>query len=165
MAKPALLLVSVNCVADLDPTIRTFVIFQYKPASSILDVVGTAVCRRRDENGWVQEAEITASDGEVQSSFGNSVAMLSLPGRDNIALIGAWKDSELHDRSGAAYVYETKGGGVWNETIKLMPEELIRKSYFGNSVAIQEGKSGDILEIFAGAGPLDTVYSFELCIK
>ena len=123
------------------------------------------IFRRQGKNGWVQEAEITASDGEVQSSFGNSVAMLSLPGQGTIAIIGAWKDSELHDRSGAAYLYRNKGDGVWNETLKLNPEELIRKSYLGNSVAIQEGKNNDVLEIFAGAGPLNTVYSFEFCMK
>lgn len=118
------------------------------------------IFQRQGRFGWVQEAEITASDGEVQSSFGNSVALLSSPG---LAVIGAWKDSELHDRSGAAYVYQNDGDGVWNETIKLDPEELIQKSYFGNSVAIQEGKN-DVLEVFAGAGPLDTVFSFELCV-
>ena len=118
------------------------------------------IFQRQGRFGWVQEAEITASDGEVQSSFGNSVALLSSPG---LAVIGAWKDSELHDRSGAAYVYQNEGDGVWNETIKLNPEELIQKSYFGNSVAVQEGKN-DVLEVFAGAGPLDTVFSFELCV-
>ena len=124
------------------------------------------IFRRREINEWVQEAEVTASDGEVQRSFGNSVALLFSPGRDtSIAVVGAWKDSELHDRSGAAYVYQNEGGGVWNETIKLNPEELIHKSYFGNSVAIQEEKNGDTLEVFVGAGPLETVYSFELCIN
>ena len=124
------------------------------------------IFRRRETNEWVQEAEVTASDGEVQRSFGNSVALLFSPGRDtSIAVVGAWKDSELHDRSGAAYVYQNEGGGVWNETIKLNPEELIHKSYFGNSVAIQEEKNGDTLEVFVGAGPLETVYSFELCIN
>ena len=122
------------------------------------------IFRRRKINEWIQEAEVAASDGEVQSSFGNSVALLFLSGRE-IAVVGAWKDSELHDRSGAAYVYQNEGDGVWNETTKLNPEELIHKSYFGNSVAIQEGKNDDTLEVFVGAGPLDTVYSFELCIN
>ena len=126
--------------------------------------IGSAyIFRRQGENNWVQEAELVASDGEVQSSFGNSVALLSSSAGRNIALVGAWKDSELHDRSGAAYVYQRMNDGAWNETIKLNPKELIRKSYFGNSVAIQEGENGDALEVFVGAGPLDTVYSFELC--
>lgn len=91
---------------------------------------------RDGETQWVEEARLEASDGSLERSFGHSVALHSSANLD-LAVVGAFKDSEI--RSGAAYVYRKIEDGRWNETRKLVPNDLIDDSFFGSSVGIREG--------------------------
>lgn len=118
------------------------------------------IFRREGETQWVEEARLEASDGNLERSFGHSVALHSSANLD-FAVVGAFKDSEI--RSGAAYVYRKIEDNRWNETRKLVPKDLIDdiNSFFGSSVGIRE--SNDVAEVIVGAGAMGRVYSVELC--
>ena len=117
------------------------------------------IFRREGETQWVEEARLEASDGSMERSNGHSVALHSSPNGDLTAAVGAFKDSEI--RSGAAYIYRRMEDGMWNETRKLVPMDLIDDSYFGSSVGIRE--DNDVADILVGAGAMGLIYSFELC--
>lgn len=116
------------------------------------------IFRREGETHWVEEARLEASDSSLERSFGHSVALHSSAKLD-VAVVGAFKDAEI--RSGAVYVYRRLEDGRWNETRKLVLNDLIGDSFFGSSVGIREGK--DVAEVIVGAGAMGRVYSVELC--
>ena len=81
---------------------------------------------------WVQQAELTAADGEVADSFGQSVALDS-----DTALIGAY-DRAVGDRAwqGAAYVF-TRTASTWSQQAELTAADGAMRDYFGRSVSLE----------------------------
>jgi nucleoside-specific outer membrane channel protein Tsx len=82
-------------------------------------------------SGWIQQAELTASDGAINDTFGQAVALSG-----NILVIGA----PLHtvgsnSQQGAAYVF-VESGGIWNEQAELTASNGKAGDGFGVSVAI-----------------------------
>ena len=76
---------------------------------------------------FVQQAELTASDGVANDYFGVSVAVSG-----STAVVGAW----LHNSStGAAYVY-VRSGATWSQQAELTASDGTINDYFGYSVAI-----------------------------
>jgi len=75
--------------------------------------VGAAYVFERTPQGWIQRAELRASDGASGDQFGDAVAIDG----DRIA-IGAYTASSSAFQSGAIYVFE-RAGSTWNETAKL----------------------------------------------
>jgi len=92
-------------------------------------------------------AKLTASDGAGQDFFGDSVAVSS---DGSVVAVGAWiKDLNLHNASGAVYVFERPVAG-WadaTETACLSVNSTPASYELGVSVAI----SGDGSVIAAGA--------------
>ncbi|MCK4340242.1 MAG: hypothetical protein KAY37_00780 [Phycisphaerae bacterium] len=88
---------------------------------------------------WVEEVKLTASDATPYACFGCSVAVAG-----NLAVIGAFADGP-----GAAYVFEYDGG-EWTEIEKLIPAGGGPEDRLGQAVAI----SGDRLVIGAPQGNL-----------
>jgi len=86
---------------------------------------GAAYVFVRDGDGWVEQARLTASDGDSSDQFGFSVAVAG-----GTALIGSADD--------AAYVF-TRDGGTWTEQAKLVPSDGTEFDRFGIAVAL----SGD----------------------
>ena len=129
---------------------------------------GSAYIFKRQGSSWFQEAELLASDGEEDDTFGHSVAIsvAQANGKSN-AVVGAWKDADIAERSGAAYVFSRLSNGTWAKSAKIAPMDLGRKFYFGGAVAI-DSASGIVL---AGAGAADgpngprsgAVYSIKMC--
>jgi hypothetical protein len=61
---------------------------------------GAAYVFKRTENQWIAIKKLTASDAEVNDSFGIDVTM------DNgYVMVGAYQDDDTATNSGAVYVY------------------------------------------------------------
>ncbi|MBL7046631.1 MAG: PKD domain-containing protein [Candidatus Marinimicrobia bacterium] len=69
---------------------------------------GSAYLFRRDQESWIQEVEITASDGVAYDQLGASVA---ISGRN--LLLGALGDDDSGESSGSAYVYRFAATGLF----------------------------------------------------
>ncbi len=77
---------------------------------------------------WIQQAKLTASDGDVNDMLGYSV---SIDGET--ALVGASRDSEAAYNAGAAYVF-VRSGTTWSQQAKLMASDATHQDMFGFGV-------------------------------
>jgi len=108
------------------------------PGNGFDDVVGAAYVFRRDGTSWIDEAELTPSDGQPRMTFGWSVAAAN----DTIA-IGA-PEILKNTPSGSAYVFRFQGGD-WIEEARLVGADVKPANHFGYAVSI----AGDIAVIGA----------------
>ena len=106
--------------------------------------VGSAYVFRRIQGLWLQEQELTASDGASLARFGLSVTM-----NDDTVVVGADGDAELGFYSGAVYVF-TFDGSTWIQQQKLHAQDPSESASFGFHVAMD----GDTLVVGA---PQDAV--------
>ncbi|MEZ5470283.1 MAG: hypothetical protein R3E90_00745 [Marinicella sp.] len=88
-----------------------------------------------DGLNWNQSAKLTANDGRRDDYFGYSV---SLSG--NRALVGAYLDDDMGDRSGSAYVFDYEGAD-WNQTTKLTASDGEAADWFGYSVSLSDDRA------------------------
>jgi hypothetical protein len=100
---------------------------------------GSARVLRRDGGSWVEEATLLASDAAAGDRFGRSVGVSA-----DVAVVGAYQDDDLGDKSGSAYVYRFDGMG-WTEEAKLVPADGARRDRFGYAVSV----SGNVAVIGA----------------
>jgi hypothetical protein len=77
--------------------------------------------------------KLTAADGVALDEFGISVALSG-----DTAIVGARRDDDAGESSGAAYIYRWNGSG-WTEEAKLTAADAAAGDWFGISVAL----SGD----------------------
>jgi nucleoside-specific outer membrane channel protein Tsx len=85
------------------------------------------------ENGgtWVQQAELTASDGKANDIFGLSVAVSG-----STAVVGGPQHAGgSNEAQGAAYVF-VESGGTWNQQAELTASDGAQSDTFGYSVAV-----------------------------
>lgn len=94
---------------------------------------GSAYIFKRSNDVWTQEAKIVAADRESQDRFGHAVSISG-----TYCIVGA-EFSGVTANTGAAYIYERNGAGVWVQVKKLEAPVQKANDYFGFSVAI----SGD----------------------
>ena len=83
----------------------------------------------------LEQAKLTASDGESNDQFGYSVAV---SGDGNTAVIGAYGDDDGGTNAGSAYVF-VRSGSSWTQQAKLTASDGAASDFFGRSVVI----SGD----------------------
>lgn len=93
---------------------------------------GAAYVYRFDGFSWVEEQQLTASDGATVDGFGASVAISG-----DTAIVGA--DRQFSTTPGQAYIFRFNGSG-WVEEQKLVPSNGAPGDSFGVSVAI----NGDV---------------------
>ena len=91
----------------------------------------------------LQASELAPLNVVDRDKFGYSVAV-----DGDIAVVGAYRDGEKGDQSGAAYVFTRSDGVVWDERIKLTASDGAPYDNFGISVAVDGetimiGASGD----------------------
>jgi ketosteroid isomerase-like protein len=91
------------------------------------------VFEKQGDGTWMQVAKLSATDSDLNDTFGFSVDLLG--GR---ALIGALFDDEMGNNSGAAYIFEQQVGGLWLQTAKLTASEAAGDDRLGYSVALAE---------------------------
>lgn len=94
------------------------------------DESGAAYLFTRSGSDWIQQAKLTAADGEAGAEFGRSVAL-----SDDTAIIGAARDDEKGEDSGSVYVF-TRSGSNWSQLTKLTAADGAKGDVFGISVAL-----------------------------
>ena len=97
----------------------------------------------RNGTGFVQQAQLTASDNADLDVFGEGVALSG-----DTAIVGAYRNSERGAASGAAYVF-VRNGSTWSQQAKLTASDAVQEQNFGSSV----GLSGDTAVVGAPRGP------------
>jgi hypothetical protein len=102
---------------------------------------------------WVQDVEITPSDGTAMDQFGYSV---SLSSGGTTALIGAWGHTVGSNfQQGSAYIF-TESGGSWTQEAELTASDGAAGDGFGTSVSL----SSDGSRVLVGAGVQGAAYVF-----
>ncbi len=94
------------------------------------DESGAAYLFTRHGSGWVQQAKLTAADGESGAEFGRSVALCG-----DTAVIGAALDDAKGEDSGSVYMF-TRSGTNWSQLAKLTAADGAKGDVFGISVAL-----------------------------
>lgn len=83
----------------------------------------------RNDEGWVQEAGLTASDAAAYDQFGSSVSLFA-----DILVVGSPRDNAVGNDSGSAYIFRRTADG-WVEAAKLVPSDGQSYDKFGSAVA------------------------------
>ena len=91
---------------------------------------GAAYVFSRSGNTWSQHVKLTADDGAAGDLFGIRVTL-----SDDTAVIGAARDDDKGDESGAAYVF-IRSGIEWVQQAKLSATDGAENDRFGTRVAI-----------------------------
>ncbi len=96
------------------------------------DESGAAYVFTRSDAGWSQEAKLTANDAEAGDQFGGSIALFG-----ETILVGARRDDDNGDESGAAYLF-TRYESDWVQQAKLTAADGESGAEFGRSVALSD---------------------------
>jgi hypothetical protein len=93
---------------------------------------GAVYIFRLTNGQWIEEQELTASDGAAFDDFGNGVAI------SGKTVIAGSPDAAINGNAaqGAAYVFN-EGNGNWTETQKLLASNGAGSNEFGTSIAMQ----------------------------
>jgi nucleoside-specific outer membrane channel protein Tsx len=86
---------------------------------------------REDDPAWMQEAELTASDGTAGDGFGASVAVDG----STIVVADPYHTFGANVSQGAAYVF-VESDGTWSQKAELVAADGAANDYFGSSVAV-----------------------------
>jgi hypothetical protein len=118
---------------------------------------GAAYVFRREGSLWVEEAKLTASDAQAAAYFGWSVGLSG-----DYALVGAYADDGHGSDAGAVYVF-VEDNGAWNETQKLVPDDIEPVDLFGWSLATSGDDYavvGAVTEDAGGSADAGSAYVF-----
>jgi len=106
-----------------------------------IDDLGAAYVFVETRDSWVQQAKLTASDGDTGDEFGSAVAI-----HEDTAIVGAWKDNHpmpdprgdptVQIDRGSAYSF-LRDGLSWVEKRRIEAAGANRSDLFGSSVAIR----------------------------
>ncbi len=100
---------------------------------------GSAYVFNRTGTDWHQKVKLVADDTTAGDAFGQSIAL-----SDDIIVIGAPRDDDKGNDSGAVYVF-TKSGTNWIQKAKLTASDGAAGDVFGISIAL----SGDTIIVGA----------------
>jgi len=104
----------------------------YDDANGILS--GSAYVFRFDGVQWVEEAKLTAGDGQPLDLFGQDVDI-----DGDLIVVGAWQHDHAGLDSGAAYVFR-EAGGAWLEEQELLAADAAPADQLGAAVAVSAGR-------------------------
>ena len=91
------------------------------------------IFERQSNGGWLQTANLIASDGAGSDRFGVSVSL-----SEERALVRAVRGSSLSGSSGCAYLFERQSNGGWVQAAKLVISNTYYGDDFGKSVSLYE---------------------------
>jgi hypothetical protein len=97
---------------------------------------GSAVVFSGSGATWVEQAQLSSSEGEATDEFGVAVAV-----EGDTAIIGSLRADGNADDSGAAYVF-VLDGGMWRFQQKLAADDGLAEDLFGWAVTLTE--NGDM---------------------
>ena len=108
-------------------------------------------------SGWDSAYKITASSGQSNDEFGQTVAISG-----NWLIIGAFFDDQDQTNSGAAYIFKRTDTNVWTEHTKLKASTPATGASFGISVAISGNYAvvGAPGETVSGSSMAGTAYIY-----
>ncbi len=89
-----------------------------------------------DGNDWVQDAKLTADDGEDGDAFGHDVAL-----HDSVLAIGAFGDADSGVNTGAVYTFE-QVEGEWTQQTKITLSDGATGDHFGHGLSLESGFLG-----------------------
>lgn len=116
---------------------------------------GAAYIFRYEDPNWIQQAKLTAPDGERGDHFGQSLAL-----KGNKALIGAPLDDVNYRYTGSAYVFKYEDPN-WLFEAKLTASDAYLYNGLGSSVALADDMALVGAPNFASSHPPDgDVYVF-----
>jgi hypothetical protein len=100
-----------------------------------------------DVGGWIQQAELKASNAGLEDYFGNVVALsedgntlaVSANHEDSNAIgVGGDQDNDDAVDSGAVYVFGRDGAGGWSQQAYVKASNTTGYDLFGTSVALND---------------------------
>ena len=91
---------------------------------------GAAYIYRNDNNTWVEEIKLLASDATIEDRFGRNVSIYN-----EYVIVGSHLNDEGGEDAGAAYIFKKKNN-VWIEETKLLASDATSHDWFGISVSI-----------------------------
>ena len=97
------------------------------------DYTGSAYIFECNDGNWTQQAKLTASDGDAEDWFGQSVSISG-----DCAVVGAWLNDTRATNAGSAYIFYRNQGGTnnWGQQAALSAADATAHDRFGYSVAI-----------------------------
>lgn len=98
---------------------------------------GSVYVYLRTGNTWALQAELSASDGQTNDSFGAAIAFNL---NATYLAIGAYQDDDLGVDAGSVYVF-TRAGTTWTQQAKLKAADGTAQDYFGNALALSNDAS------------------------
>lgn len=119
---------------DIDASGTRMVIGAHLADGTVLNQ-GSVLIYEKSGDTWVKTARFVASDPEVESRFGQFVAI-----DGDTVLVGARLKDDFGVDSGAAYVFDHQPDGSWTQTQKLNPTDPAAGDVFGIYGAIAGGK-------------------------
>ncbi|MGB1037362.1 MAG: hypothetical protein ACPGYY_01865, partial [Bacteroidia bacterium] len=102
----------------------------YIGSSSGVTSCGSAYIFTRSGTTWSEQAELNASDAAANDRFGHAVSISG-----DLAVSGAYLDSDNGASSGSAYIFE-RSGTSWSEQAKLTASNGAASDNFGLSVSV-----------------------------
>ena len=100
---------------------------------------GSAYVYRFVGSTWIEEQELTASDGAAGDEFGNWISVSG-----DVCVVGAIRHDNVNTDAGSAYVYRFNGM-TWVEEQKLTANDAAAFDAFGKSVSVR----GDVVVVGA----------------
>jgi hypothetical protein len=111
--------------------------------ASLADVAGRSdqgavyVFTQAPINTWIQQAKLTATDGQADDQFGHSLSF----GNSNLAVGAPFDDDPTKGiDSGSMYVF-LRMASVWSQSAKITANDGAAGDQFGTSVVLTEGPS------------------------
>ncbi len=92
---------------------------------------GAAYVFRFDGASWVEEAKLSASDGDLLDYFGFVVALSG-----DVALVSAYLQDDRGVDAGIVYVFRNSGT-TWTEETKLFAADTAASDFFGQALDIE----------------------------
>jgi len=102
---------------------------------------GGAYIFKLNGTNWIQQAKLTADDGEAYDFFGRSVSVTDY-GAEWYAVVGADADDDNGKNSGSAYIFKNNGNNSWVQDSKLTADDGESEDNFGWAVSVSgEGEN------------------------
>jgi hypothetical protein len=96
---------------------------------------GAAYVYKFDGNDWIEETKLLPDEVGPEDEFGAAVSMSG-----NWALIGATKDDDNGENSGAAYLFHFNGVN-WEQYQKLLASDGVANDIFGATLSLHDTRA------------------------
>lgn len=112
------------------------------PDDNSANRAGAAYVFVREKTSWSEQAYLKPSNLDAQDEFGFTVAIsgslivIGAPFEDGSATGVDGDDDNLSESAGAAYLFESTGGGEWVQAAYLKASDSVTNNRFGSAAAV-----------------------------